>query len=196
MATVEPIRDVDDVHTLIEYMEDESSENEDLRRRNAMLILIGLNAGFRIGDIVKLQRKHIGGWRIEITDQKTGKSTKRKMTKKLKQHLTEYVKDMKPDDYLFPSRECRGKGKNKARHKHIKANTAYKIIKEAAEELGLENIATHSLRKTFGMMMYEQTKDVALVMQMLNHSSESITLRYIGKNQDAQDKALTKFEGF
>ncbi|HGQ5684110.1 TPA: tyrosine-type recombinase/integrase, partial [Streptococcus pneumoniae] len=71
-----------------------------------------------------------------------------------------------------------------------------KIIKRAAEEVGLENIATHSMRKTFGLFMYEQTKDVALIMDLLNHSSQSISLRYIGKNQDSQDRAMTKFQGF
>lgn len=102
--------------------------------------------------------------------------------------MRQYIKDKKDEDFLFPSRN--------GKHQHIKPNTAYKIIKRAAEEVGLENIATHSMRKTFGLFMYEQTKDVALIMDLLNHSSQSISLRYIGKNQDSQDRAMTKFQGF
>ena len=196
MATVEPIRNREDIELFIQYMFEESAESEALRIRNGILVTIGLNAGFRIGDIVRLQRKHILGWHIDFYDQKTDKHTRRKMTKPLKERLMEYVKDMKPNDYLFPSRENKGNGKNKKRHQHISTNTAYKVIKKAADQLGLENIATHSLRKTFGRAIYEQQKDVAIVMGMLNHSSQSITLRYIGKNQDSQDKAIAKFGGF
>lgn len=196
MATVEPIRSREDVELLIQYMYEESAQAEELRIRNAMIIAIGVNAGFRIGDIVKLQRKHIHGWHIDMNDQKTNKHTRRKMSKKLKARLVDYVKDMRPDDYLFPSRERKGGGKTKRKHRHISPNTVYKILKKAADDLGLENIATHSLRKTFGRAIYEQQKDVAIVMEMLNHSSQSISLRYIGKNQDSQDKAMVKFEGF
>lgn len=110
------------------------------------------------------------------------------MPKKFKNAMRQYIKDKKDEDFLFPSRN--------GKHQHIKPNTAYKIIKRAAEEVGLENIATHSMRKTFGLFMYEQTKDVALIMDLLNHSSQSISLRYIGKNQDSQDRAMTKFQGF
>ncbi|MDW8759459.1 tyrosine-type recombinase/integrase [Streptococcus suis] len=196
MATVEPIRNRQDVIDLIEYMENESAVSERTRMRNALIISIGVNAGFRVGDIVKLQRKHILGWHIAFQDQKTGKFTKRKMAGTLKERLKVYTEGMKPDDYLFPSREGKGLGKTKKRQKHIQPNTVYKIMKTAADRLGLENIATHSLRKTFGMMLYDQTRDVAIVMGMLNHSSQSITYRYIGKNQDSQDKAMTKYEGF
>ena len=61
MATVEPIRNRQDVIDLIEYMENESAVSERTRMRNALIISIGVNAGFRVGDIVKLQRKHILG---------------------------------------------------------------------------------------------------------------------------------------
>ncbi|HFR3976715.1 TPA: tyrosine-type recombinase/integrase [Streptococcus suis] len=196
MATVEPIRSREDAELLIQYMYEESAEKEELRIRNAMIVLIGLNAGFRVGDIVKLQRKNIHGWHIDINDQKTNKHTRRKLSGELKERLVEYVKDMKPDDYLFPSREKKGKGKTKKRHQHISTNTVYKIVKKAAEDLGIENIATHSFRKTFGRDVYEQEKDIVIVMEMLNHSSQAICLRYIGKKQDSHDKVMKKFKGY
>ena len=183
MVVVEPIRNRDDVQLMIEWLTLHSAVKESDRQRNLMLFLSGVNLGFRIGDIVKLKVKH-----VQIVDEKTDKPTKRKMPKKFKNAMRQYIKDKKDEDFLFPSRN--------GKHQHIKPNTAYKIIKRAAEEVGLENIATHSMRKTFGLFMYEQTKDVALIMDLLNHSSQSISLRYIGKNQDSQDRAMTKFQGF
>ncbi|PGA91036.1 site-specific integrase, partial [Bacillus toyonensis] len=50
------------------------------------------------------------------------------------------------------------------------------------------------LRKTYGYHMYMQTKNIALLMEIFNHSSEKVTLRYIGVNQDAMDKAMTRFK--
>jgi len=164
VVVVEPIRNRDDVQLMIEWLTLHSAVKASDRQRNLMLFLSGVNLGFRIGDIVK------------------------KMPKKFKNAMRQYIKDKKDEDFLFPSRN--------GKHQHIKPNTAYKIIKRAAEEVGLENIATHSMRKTFGLFMYEQTKDVALIMDLLNHSSQSISLRYIGKNQDSQDRAMTKFQGF
>ena len=48
---------------------------------------------------------------------------------------------MKEDDYLF---------KSKRTNKPISRIQAYRILKEAAAACGLEEIGTHTLRKTFG----------------------------------------------
>ncbi|MEB9614205.1 site-specific integrase, partial [Bacillus cereus] len=34
----------------------------------------------------------------------------------------------------------------------------------------------------------------ALLMEIFNHLSEKVTLGYIGVNQDAMDKAMTRFK--
>ena len=70
---------------------------------------------------------------------------------------------------------------------------AYRILNQAARQVGLSDIGTHTLRKTFGYHFYQRTKDVALLQKVFNHSSPSITLRYIGIDQDVIDKAI---EGF
>ena len=36
--------------------------------------------------------------------------------------------------------------------------------------------------------MYQKTHDVALLMDVFNHDDPSVTLRYIGVNQDTKDK--------
>ena len=71
---------------------------------------------------------------------------------------------------------------------------AYRILNKAAVRVGINGeIGTHTLRKTFGYHMYMKTKDVALLQELFNHSSPSVTLRYIGINQDRLDQAMDDF---
>lgn len=71
---------------------------------------------------------------------------------------------------------------------------AYKILRELTDYFDLESIGTHSMRKTFGYHYYKGTKDVATLQKIFNHSSEAITLKYIGITQDSIDEAMTNFE--
>ncbi|MFP3813497.1 tyrosine-type recombinase/integrase, partial [Bacillus sp. SIMBA_005] len=57
-----------------------------------------------------------------------------------------------------------------------------------------DDIGTHTLRKTFGYHFYKQTKDVAMLQEIFNHSDQRTTLRYIGINQDAMNNAMKKFK--
>ena len=71
---------------------------------------------------------------------------------------------------------------------------AYKILRDAAAHVGLENIGTHTLRKTFGYHFYKQYKNVALLQKIFNHSDPQVTLRYIGIDQDEMDYAMRNFK--
>lgn len=71
---------------------------------------------------------------------------------------------------------------------------AYKIIRAIGDEFGISELGCHSLRKTFGYIFYNKTtnKDIALLMNYFNHSSQQETLRYIGMAQDTMDMALKR----
>ncbi len=60
---------------------------------------------------------------------------------------------------------------------------AYTIMQEIATEFRLSEIGCHTLRKTFGHFHYKRFKDIVMLMNHFNHSSEKITLRYIGELQ-------------
>ena len=65
---------------------------------------------------------------------------------------------------------------------------AYKILNSVAKDVGIkEKIGTHTLRKTFGYHAYKNGYDITIVQKILNHSSPSVTLRYIGITQDKLD---------
>lgn len=99
--------------------------------------------------------------------------------------LEDYIKNKHSDEWLFLSQ--RG-------DKPITRIQAYIIINNACYKAGiLTNIGTHTLRKTFGYHFYQETKDVALLQCIFNHSAPSITLCYIGINQDIIDTSLRSF---
>ncbi|MBR0317501.1 MAG: tyrosine-type recombinase/integrase [Synergistaceae bacterium] len=51
-------------------------------------------------------------------------------------------------------------------------------------------MGTHSLRKTFGYILYQSDQSIELIQKFLNHSSPAITLAYIGITQDDMDEAI------
>lgn len=68
--------------------------------------------------------------------------------------------------------------------------SAYLIIHNAAEAIGLQNIGCHSLRKTFGYHAWKNGVHLALIMSIYNHSSIHITKRYLGIEQDDKDNVF------
>jgi integrase len=179
MNFVQPIRDPEKVQQIKEYFKE---ENE----RNYLLFVMGINTGLRISDILKLKVADVKGTHIVIREQKTGKQKWIRITPTLKRELKKYIENKPDHEYIFKSRQ----GGNKP----IGRSMAYKILRKAANQFNLKDIGTHTLRKTFGYHFYQQTKDVAMLQEIFNHSSPDITLRYIGVNQDSMDKAMSKFK--
>ncbi|MDM5208191.1 site-specific integrase [Cytobacillus kochii] len=175
MNTVKPIRDLEKVAAMKEVLMNQ-------HERNYFLFVLGINTGLRISDLLKLK---VGDVRnknhIVITEQKTGKLKRFKINNDLKRHITDFTVKKEEAEYLFKSR--RGNAR-------IHPVQAWKILNTAAKEVGLDEIGRHTLRKTFGYHFYQKYKDVAVLQQIFNHSSPSVTMRYIGINQDIIDEAV------
>jgi site-specific recombinase XerD len=57
--------------------------------------------------------------------------------------------------------------------------------------LGFEGISTHSFRKWYATEIYKDSGyDIALVQRLLQHSSASVTQRYIGIEPQRIEKAI------
>ena len=68
------------------------------------------------------------------------------------------------------------------------------MINTACKKANIEgNFGTHTLRKTFGYHFYKQFKDIVMLQKILNHSHPSITLRYIGIDEDEIFNCYMKF---
>ena len=64
-------------------------------------------------------------------------------------------------------------------------------LKYVCDYLGIENVSTHSFRKMFATEIYKNNDyNVVLVQQLLQHSSPSITQRYIGISTQEIENAL------
>src|SRR5699024_8428531 len=115
-----------------------------------------------------------------------GKTDKRRTVNisMLKKEIEEYTKGKPEDDYLF-----RGQRANKP----ISTVQAYRILRQAADLIGLDYIGTHSMRKTFGYHHYKRFKDVAILQEIFNHHAPSVTMRYIGIRQEEIDNTLNGF---
>lgn len=185
MKTVQPIRDKNKINEMKIELKKQGT-------RDYLLFLLGINTGLRISDIIKLQvldvlnEDRTPKTHITITEKKTGKLKKFKINDSLSREIIEYTKSMEMNDYLFTSR----KGINKP----ITRIQAYRILNTVAKKIGLEEIGTHTLRKTFGYHFYKRNKDIAMLQKLFNHSSPSTTLRYIGIEQDEIDEAYEDFE--
>lgn len=151
--------------------------------RDVFLFLIGINSGLRMSDIVTLKKKDvISSKNPRIVEQKTGK-TRILYLSSLQELIQDYTKDLEPEDYLFPS----------TKGGHLEVNTVYQMFQKVAALLDRDDIGTHTLRKTFGYHYYKKTKDVATLMEIFGHSSEKITKRYIGINEDEISETLLNF---
>lgn len=163
--------------------------------RNYTMIILGLNTAFRIGDLLGLRWQDVYDdsakafrGHISIREQKTGKERVVPINQASRKALAAYrasCKDVEACRYLFPSM------KNKALS--LSRYQAYRIIKEAAQESGMEeHVSCHSLRKTFGYHAWKQGTPPAMLMDLYNHSSYRITKRYLGIEQDERDDVYLK----
>lgn len=186
MNFVQPIRDPDKITEVREFLASKSDRNE-------LLFCFGIYTGLRISDILRMKVKDVKGKDYIIVREQKVQNTKRTnktkripIVPKLKRLINKYIQDKHNEEYLFKSRQ----GKNKP----ITRVQAYNILRDAANACELEEIGTHTLRKTFGYHIYQKTKDVALLQDIFNHSSPYITLKYIGVNQDAINSAYNKLD--
>ena len=188
MNYVQPIRDKEKIERIKAILRKKSY-------RNYMLFMTGIYTGLRCSDLRLLQAKHFRDkTHLVLVDKKTkhakkkstGKTRRLKINPELKREMNCYICGKPDDEYIFKSRQ----GGNKP----ISVSMVYKMLREIGNQVGLQEIGTHTLRKTFGYWFYDKYKRAVMLQEWFGHSSEAITLRYIGINQDIMDKAIDNFK--
>ncbi|NFQ86837.1 site-specific integrase [Clostridium sporogenes] len=179
MNFVEPIRDKQKVRDIQDYLKQTNP-------RDYIMFITGVYTGLRISDILKLKVKDVKNKEgIYIREKKTSKQNIIALNKLLIKEYKWFCCNLEGYEYLIKSREGINKPLSRVR--------AYEIIRKVGKDFGVENLGTHTMRKTFGYHYYKKTKDIGTLMNMFNHSAPSITLKYIGISQDTMNKARREF---
>lgn len=164
--------------------------------RNYCLFIIGITTGYRCGDLLNLKFSNFlnedYSWKqeIDIIEQKTKKRRKMPITESIKKAVNLYISQIKYfefDEYIFKSQ----KGENKP----IGISPARAIFNKMAKDLSLPyHCSTHFLRKTFAYWFLQLHKNdmtaLATLQDILNHSSERMTLKYCGIEKEKKEAML------
>ena len=149
--------------------------------RIATALILEANLGMRISDILHLHFCDIvkdgDRYRLNISEIKTGKERVFTVPEEIRSYIDEYRtrNHMTEQQRLFDLSE-------RQIQKHLKA---------ACEYLELDGISTHSFRKYFATQIYiNNGYNIELVRQLLQHSSATVTQKYIGIQQKQVENAL------
>ena len=149
--------------------------------RIATALVLEGNLGLRISDILKLRLCDIvrdgDRYRLEITEQKTGKQRIFTVPMVLYQYIENYClrNCIRRTDVIFP----------------ITERMVQKQLRIVCDYLGHDGISTHSFRKWYATEIYKANGyDIVLVQRLLQHSSAATTQRYIGIEPQRIEKAI------
>lgn len=149
--------------------------------RIATALVLEGNLGLRISDILKLRLSDIvrdgERYRLEITEQKTGKQRVFTIPLVIQQYMENYClrNGIRPNDLMFP----------------ITERAVQKQLALVCDYLGYTGISTHSFRKWYATEIYKSSGyDIALVQRLLQHSSAAVTQRYIGMEPQRIEQAI------
>lgn len=184
---VRPIKSKEEMGLIIGTLRD----NFKMGARNEMVWRLGVVSMLRISDLVSLKKADFlddfGNLKLTVSliERKTGK--KREIyLKPVYPELASYIRTLDDDcPWLFP---------NEKMTNHIGAHSYYMVLKKVAELNNIKGLGTHSMRKSGAYTIYSQTGNLALVQKLLNHSSQAVTLRYLGldlkEQQDVIDSVM------
>lgn len=149
--------------------------------RVATALMLEANLGLRISDIIRLRLSDIvrdgERYRLAITEQKTGKSRTFTVPLALYQFVRCYCIDhgIPADAVIFPLTE----------------RAVQKQLKLVCDYLDIKGVGTHSFRKFYATEIYRNNGyNIALVQQLLQHSSAAVTQRYIGIQPREVEQAI------
>jgi site-specific recombinase XerD len=148
-----------------------------LVRRDVAILLLLLNTGLRVSEIVNLRKHDVifdhPGVRLKVEHGRDeDKARYLPLPSEVCKALSDYLL-VRPNGsnspHFFLSQEGRS----------ISSRTVQRIISDCAREAGLEGVSAQSLRRTFAMQLFLETNDLELVSRRLGHQSKTITEQYL-----------------
>jgi len=169
MNPTEPIKDLAVLEKLTQYL-------KKTHTRDYMLFRCMLFFALRTQDILRLKVGDVRGkYQFYFKEQKTAKGKTIEIHPDLLPEIEEYTKGMDDEEWLFPS-QIKGRA--------ISREQAFRRLQKHGQASGMPSLSGHTLRKTFCYHAYKNGTPLSVLSQLLNHSSESVTRRYIGLGQE------------
>jgi len=150
----------------------------------SLLVSFGSFWGLRISDILSLKWEQVYELdEFELVEKKTKKSRTIKINSQLRRHIEDCYQQIRPrtnDEFIFTSQ----KG---GIYSVQRINVILKDLR-TKYNLKIKNFSSHSLRKCFGREIFNRSTEnaelaIVKLSQLFNHSSPSITRRYLGISQ-------------
>lgn len=167
---------------------------------------IGVNTGYRGGDLVRLTvgdiRQAVTSGELAVLEEKTENTRKKTferyviLSEELIDILSDYIKEKEDVEYIYWSKWQEGVAPYKG---HITRDRLGKIFRKVIIELGIakNSIGVHTPRKTYGYLQYiENDKDINFVQELFGHSSPEITKAYIGIDDDKLKETAKKMNKY
>lgn len=160
MKFVDPIYDKSDIPKMRKALSKQVNGE-----RNLLMFEVALATAFRIGDVLELRKKDVKDGYIRKRIRKTGKEVHLELHPDLMSKIKHYTEYMEDGETLFP----------------ISRSQAYRVFKMAANQVGLKNFGTHSVRKTKAFHYYQDSNfNLVGTQQLLGHEDTKDVLSYIG----------------
>ena len=185
MAEVHAIKEIDTVKLISHLLERRCS------KQMSQIWNIGINLALRITDLLSVKFSDINDGRLIITEGKTSKRAEIKLNPKTMLLINDI--QLSHPNHIFLFQSYRNNKSINTPPNPLTRRAVSQAFELVGDELNLR-LGTHSMRKTRGYHLYKKTKDIARVMKMLRHSSEGVTLRYIGITQDVIDQDFIELE--
>lgn len=156
-----------------------------------LLITIGMYTGLRISDILSLKWKDLlTKEHIEVTEKKTGKVRKILVNQNLQEtvsRISSKLTHLNPEKHIFLNRfKTKPISCQYVNWKLKELMKRYEVVKDNTK------IKSHSLRKSFGRRVWENSerseKGLIMLNEIFNHSNIKTTKIYLGiREREIQD---------
>jgi integrase len=175
MAEVHAVKSKDTISLISHLLEMRFS------KQMSLVWQLGINLGLRISDLLSVRFTDIKEDRLVLIESKTNKQASIMLNDKALSLITQLREQHPKHEFIFQSYRSRT-----TKNKPLTRRAVGNAFKQVGQEIKM-TLGTHSMRKTRGYHLYQDTKDIGRVMKMLRHSSAEQTLRYIGITQEDID---------
>ena len=155
--------------------------------RDYMIVDLFLNTGLRLSELHALNVSDVAGEKtLVVQNGKGGKTREVPLNTLVRSHINQYLiwkakqgEGIMSDDPLFVSRN----------HFRLSKRPIQRLVKKWYRVAGLrQNFVVHSLRHAFATRLYQRSRNIRAVQELLGHNRLDTTMIYtgIGKEELAQ----------